>query len=79
MCKSTNYQLYKIRSIRKFLYFRISKILIELLVMSRIYYCCSIYYGVPATSTKSLDIIIRLLIIVLHSVQLYDNESVNYD
>ena len=37
--KSTNYQLYKIRSIRKFFSFRISKMLIESLVMSRINYC----------------------------------------
>ena len=52
--------------------------LIESLVMSRINYCCSLYYGLPATSTKSLDRIIRSLIIVLHRVQLYDHESVNY-
>ena len=58
--------------------FRISKMLIELLVMSRIHYCCSLYYGLPATSTKSLDIIIRSLIRVLHRVKLYDHESVNY-
>ena len=38
VCKSTNYQLYKIQSIRKFLPFRISKMLIESLVMSRIHY-----------------------------------------
>ena len=55
VCKSTNYQLYKIRSIRKCLPFRISKMLIESLVMSCINYCCSLYYGLPATSTKSLD------------------------
>ena len=83
VCKSTNYQLYKIRSIRKFLPFRISKMLIESLVMSRIHYCCSLYYGLPATSTKSLDRIIRSSIRVLHRVQLYDHgqsmhESVNY-
>ena len=52
--------------------------LIESLVMSRINYCCSLYYGLPATSTKSLlDRIIRS-IRVLHHVKLYDNESVNY-
>ena len=78
VCKSTNYQLYKIRSIRIFLPFRISKILIESLVMSRINYCCSLYYGIPATSTKSLDRIIRSSIRVLHRVKLYDTESVNY-
>ena len=46
--------------------------------MSRIHYCCSLYYGLPATSTKSLDRIIRYSIRVLHRVQLYDHESVNY-
>ena len=46
--------------------------------MSRINYCCSLYYGLPATSTKSLDKIIRSSIIVLHRVKLYDHESVNY-
>ena len=76
--KSTNYQLYKIRSIMKFLPFRISKMLIKSLVMSRINYCCSLYYGLPATSTKSLDRIIRSSIRVLHRVKLYDHESVNY-
>ena len=46
--------------------------------MSRINYCCSLYYGLPATSTKSLDRIIRSSIRVLHRVKLYDHESVNY-
>ena len=78
VCKSTNYQLYKIRSIRKFLTFRIYKMLKESLVMSHINYCCTLYYGLPATSTKSLYIIIRSSIRVLHSVTLYDHESVNY-
>ena len=78
VCKSTNYQLYKIRSIRKFLPFRISKMLIESLVMSRIHYCYSLYYGLPATSTKSLDRIIRSSIRVLHRVKLYVHESVKY-
>ena len=77
VCKSISYQLYKIRSIRKFLPFRISKILIESLVMSRIHYC-SLYYGLPATSTKSLDRIIRSSIRVLHRVNYFDHESVNY-
>ena len=52
--------------------------LIESLVMSRIHYCCSLYYGLPATSTKSLDRIIRSSIRVLPRVELYDHESVNY-
>ena len=78
VCKSTNYQLYKIRSIKKFLPFRISKMLIESLVMPRINYCCSLYYGLPTTSTKSLDRIIRSSIRVLHHVKLYGHESVNY-
>ena len=52
--------------------------LIESLVMSRINYCCSLYYDLPATSTKSLDRIIRSSIRVLHRVKLYDHESVNY-
>ena len=52
--------------------------LIESLVMSRIHYCCYLYYGLPATSTKSLDRIIRSSIRVLHRVKLYDHESVNY-
>ena len=46
--------------------------------MSRINYCCYLYYGLPATSTKSLDRIIRSSIRVLHRVKLYDHESVNY-
>ena len=54
---------------RKFLPFRISKMLIESLVMSRINYCCSLYYGIPATSTKPLDRIIKSSIIVLHRVK----------
>ena len=78
VCKSTNYQLYKIRSIRKFLPFRIYKMLIESLVMSRIHYCCSLYYGIPATLTKYLNRIIRSSIIVLHRVTLYDHECVKY-
>ena len=78
VCKSTNYQVYKIQPIRKFLPLRISKMLIESLVMSGINYCCSLYYGLPATSTKSLDRIIRSSIRVLRRVQLYDHESVNY-
>ena len=49
--------------------------LIELLFMSRINYCCYLYYGIPDTSTKSLDRIIRSSIRVLHRVKLYDHES----
>ena len=41
----------------------------ESLVMSRINYYCSPYYGILATSTKSLDRIIRLSIRVLHRVK----------
>ena len=52
VCKSTNYQLYKLRSIRTFLPFRISKMLIQSLVMSRIHYCCFLYYGLPVTYTR---------------------------
>ena len=77
VCKSTNYQLHKIRSIRKFLPFRISKMLIESLVVSRINYCCSLYYCFPTTSTNSLDRIIISSIRVLR-VKLHDHESVNY-
>ena len=46
--------------------------------MSRINYCCSLYYGIPDTSTKSLDRIIMSSIRVLHRVKLYYHESVNY-
>ena len=46
--------------------------------MSRIHYCCSIYYGLHTTSTKSLDILIISSIRVLHRVQLYDHELVIY-
>ena len=52
--------------------------LIESLVMSHINYCICLYYDLPATSTKSLDIIIRSSIRVLHRLKLYDHESVNY-
>ena len=52
--------------------------LIESLVMSRINYFCSLYYGIPATFTKSLDKIIRSSIRVSHRIKLYDHESVNY-
>ena len=51
---------------------------IKSLDMPRIHYCCSLYYDIPATSTKSSDRIIRSSIRVLHRVQLYDHESVNY-
>ena len=36
--------------------FRIYKMLIESLFISRINYCCSLYYGLPDTSTKYLDL-----------------------
>ena len=48
------------------------------IVISRIHYYCSLYYGLPDTSTKSLDRIIISSIRVLHRVKLYDHESVNY-
>ena len=53
----------------KFLHFRISKMLIESLIMTRINYCCSLYYGLTATSTNSLERIIRSSIRVLHRVK----------
>ena len=46
--------------------------------MSYIHYCFYLYDELIATSTKSLDIIIRSPIIVLHHVKLYDHKSVNY-
>ena len=44
--------------------------------MSRINYCFSLYYDLPATSTKSLDRIIRSSIRILHRIKLYDHESI---
>ena len=52
--------------------------LIESLVMSRINYCCYLYYGLPDTSTKSLDRIIRSSIRVLQRVKLYDPKLLSY-
>ena len=47
--------------------------LIESLVMSYINYYCSLYYGLPATSIKSLNRIIRYSIRVLNRLKLYDH------
>ena len=51
---------------------------IKSLVKSPKNYYFSLYPGIPATSTTSLANVIRSSIRVLHRIQLYDYESVNY-
>ena len=67
MCVNQRIINYINTKISQFLAFRMSKMFIESLVISRVNYCCFLYYGLPATSTKSLDITIRSSIRVFTS------------
>ena len=48
LCKSSNYLLYNIRKIRKYLTKDLTATLIHTLVISHLDYCSSILYGLPA-------------------------------
>ena len=54
-CQSGFYYIYNIRRIHKLLSFEAAKTLIQALVMSRLDYCNSVLYGIPATQTNKLQ------------------------
>ena len=55
LCKSAFLHLYNIRKIRKFLSRETTQILVNALVTSRLDYCNSILYGLPATELYKLQ------------------------
>ena len=55
LCKSAFFHLYNIRKIRKFLSRETTQILVNALVTSRLDYCNSILYGLPATELYKLQ------------------------
>ena len=54
-CQSSFYYIYNIRHIRKFLSFEAAKTLVQALVISRLDYCNSVLYGIPAIHTNKLQ------------------------
>ena len=63
--KSANFYLRKIRHIRNYCSTNITKRLVNYLVLSRLDYCCSLFYGIKKTEVKKLTIIrssIRLIL-----------------
>ena len=54
-CQSSFYYIYNIRHIRKFLSFEAAKTLVQALVISRLDYCNSVLYGIPAIQTNKLQ------------------------
>ena len=54
-CQSAFYYIYNIRRIRKFLSFEAAKTLVQALVISRLDYCNSVLYGIPAIHTNKLQ------------------------
>jgi hypothetical protein len=53
-CSTAYYFLHNIRRIRKYLTHHTSQILVHALVIGRIDYCNSLFYGLPKTQTKKL-------------------------
>ena len=53
--QSAFYYIYNVRPIRIFLSFEAAKTLIQALVISRLDYCNSILYGIPAIQTNKLQ------------------------
>ena len=64
-CQSAFYYIYNIRRIRKFLSFEAAKTLVQALVISRLDYCNSVLYDIPAIHTNKLqrvqNVAVRLL------------------
>ena len=54
-CKAAFSHLFNIRRIRKFLTHEIAQILINSFVTSRLDYCKSLYYGLPANQLNKLQ------------------------
>lgn len=57
LCKNLYFQLHKIGSIRKYLSFDVSKILITSLILSKLDFCNSLLAGLPKESIHHLQIL----------------------
>ena len=73
--KAANYHLFRIRCIRKHITRPLCAVLIHSLVISRIDYCSSLLYILPASSIASLDRIIRSSIRSNLNIKLSDHSS----
>ena len=67
--KSANFYLRKIRHIRNYYSTNITKRLVNALVLSRLNYCCSLFYGIKNTESKKVDRIIRSSARLIHSLK----------
>ncbi len=56
-CRSCRFALYNIKKIRPFLWEHATQLLVQALVLSRLYYCNALLAGLPARSIKPLQLI----------------------
>ena len=66
--KSANFHLRRIRHIRKYCSKRITKLLINALVLSRIDYCGSLFSDLKKIEVKKIDRIIRVSIRLIYNI-----------
>ena len=68
VCRSSFFNLHKIKTIRNCLYDNICKILIESTVLSRIVYCNSLYHGLRLYSTYCINRVIFSTLTISHNI-----------
>ena len=71
--KSANLYLRKIRHIRNYCSPNITKRLLNALVLSRIDYCCSLFYGIKNSEVIKIDRIIRSSVRLVHRLKRRDH------
>ena len=70
VCRSSFFNLHKIKTIINYVPDNICKLLIVSTVLSRIEYCNSLYHGLPLFSTNCLTRVIRSSVRLLYRIQL---------
>ena len=71
--KSANLYLRKIRHIKNYCSPNITKRLLNALVLSRINYCCSLFYGIKNSEVIKVDRIIRSSVRLIHRLKRRDH------
>ncbi len=75
ICKTANYQLYRLCCIRKYLTPDVPKTAMHALVSSKVDYCNSLLVGLPMTQTGRLQNIMNLIA----AIRLWDTHEIASD
>ena len=77
VCRSSFFNLHKIKTIINYVPDNICKLLIESTVLSRIEYCNSLYHGLPLFSTNCLNRVIRSSVRLLYRIQFSNHACIS--